>query len=204
MKGRKTTILAFRSTGLLFAILLFCGSAAAGPPIEVPAELRHANYLDAAGRGSCGFAAAEDLLVAEGRPDEAAYWRAHFAGPTWIRDLPRKAQLRHLAWDATECGDEAWLQAASDLHLAAVIGWGTYQQRLLRGLVWIPGHAVLFLGFDADHAWYLDSNGPAGYRMRPRAEFLRLWRTAGGDGFTLIPTDRGLKPTATIGPSLRD
>jgi hypothetical protein len=165
--------------------LLLCG--ADRPPIELPIELRHANY----GReGSCAYAAAEDLLSLQGRQDLARYVRQHYSGGVMpspghgCRALSEVAEALDLDYDYTDRGDEQWLQCASDQGLGAVVHWAETGRK---GQLDYGVHAATFLGFDGDGlAWYLNSNDPKTCRHRPKAEFLDIWRKSGGDAFTFV------------------
>ncbi len=172
---------------LIFLSLSWPANAADRPPLDLPVADRHANYGKG---GSCGYAAAEDLLSLQGRDDLARYVRRHFAGGVMpspghgIRSLADLAESMGLDYDYSDRGgDEHWLRCASGQRLGAVVHWAETSRRGLEYGV----HAATFLGFDADGlAWYLNSNDPTIFRHRPRAEFLEIWRRSGGDAFTFV------------------
>jgi hypothetical protein len=162
--------------------------AADHPPIDLPVRARHANY----GRGgSCGFAAAEDLLTLGGRPDLANWVRRHYEGPSQLCPdriicIGDVAERLGLSYDYTygdgHSADVAWLEAVSRRHLGAVLSW---RWRDERGWHYDGQHAVTFLGFDADgDAWLINCNCPDHTWRFPRAEFLEIWTRCYANAFT--------------------
>ena len=127
----------FHFSFFLLALLVPPGrrdlQAADRPPLDLPVADRHANYGKG---GSCGYAAAEDLLSLQGRDDLARYVRRHFAGGVMpspghgIRSLADLAESMGLDYDYSDRGgDEHWLQCASDRRLGAVVHWAEYDER---------------------------------------------------------------------------
>ena len=146
-------------------------------PISVPDPIE--NYLYRVGwqrYGSCLHAAVEDLLIAQGRRDVAAYWKSHYGGPATLSTVTRIADTLHLKHAETAAGDERFLEYCTAHRLGAAIYWQCDE----------PGdHAIVFCGFAADQAVLLGTNRPQVTRM-PRQEFLARWRACGGGAFTIL------------------
>jgi len=177
-----------------------CGFALVGAALgEAPITPRasYPNY----GSGSCACAAAEDVLSANGYPQEAERWRSRQSGiltidpQTPYPSMVDLAERRGLRYAYTVDGDEAFLAWCSRSRLAAVIYWPPYA-----GYSPVKGrrvprpnneaiHAIAFFGFDtrSGDAWVLDNNEPNKLRLIPRADFLAAWRLVGGQAWTVLP-----------------
>jgi hypothetical protein len=175
---------------LVLACALLAGCDQAAPPVmPLPAEPldiapadRHGNYA----HGSCLWAACEDVLVLQGRPDEAAYWRAHYSGAATIppgspiASVVEAARARGLLYTCTAVGDADFLDYCDRLRLGAAIYWTQPTRRRTAA----GNHAITFVRWDGDRAVLIDNNRPSRELLMPRDELLAKWRAAGGGGFS--------------------
>src|SRR5689334_6705611 len=60
------------------------------PTVNVPPSLRQSNWLGSQGEGSCVHATMVSLFNWQGRPQLAAWWKAHNGDGEWAEDLAAK------------------------------------------------------------------------------------------------------------------
>lgn len=129
----------------------------------IPEENRIVNSF-----GNCTWSAAEDVFVAAGYPQ--------FRGikERAVKEGWRGASISNViaaAKDANIPIMEVHDRSLDIFDYAKEEGVGVFVE--------IPGHSLVCVGLDADHAYMLDNNqdqqGKLAIRKWPRAEFLKLW-----------------------------
>jgi len=154
----------------------------AGPPMDLPRELRQSNYAG----GSCMHASLISVLRWQGKHETAAWWRANYGGAAGVWDLARICRGRDFRFAWTTSGDAAFLQWCSDTRRGAAIHYFT-------------GHAVTFCGYKKDAAGrevavLLDNNRTGVYVRVPKAQFISPWRVYGGNALTVVYSPTPPKP----------
>lgn len=148
------------------------------PPMDLPVELRTANY----GGGSCLYAALESVLRWQGRFAEAAWLRSNYSGAQSVDGLGPLCDRHGLRVAFTVEGDAGFLEWCSRTRRGAAIHFYT-------------AHAVTFCGYDSvGRAVLLDNNAVDHYTRIPKDRFLVSWRGYGGRALTVVYEPAGPRP----------
>ena len=133
-----------------------------GPVNRLEKALQTENYAG----GSCAHAATIDSLMAQGRADLAARWRASYSGGASLGTLRSAADRLNVDYAYTSSGDMGFLDWCSRTRRPACIFYYTR-------------HAITFVGFEGGMAILLDNNKPGKEIRVGRAEFKREWDAYG-------------------------
>jgi len=149
------------------------GPYADRPPVDLPTELRQANYAG----GSCMHASLITILRWQGLDELADYWRRNYSGAASVQDLAAIGNRLGLRYAWTTTGDAAFLEWCSQTRRGAAIHFK-------------PAHACSFFGYvkrgGREFAVICDNNHPDRLEYWPKEKFLRAWRSYGGRALTPV------------------
>jgi hypothetical protein len=139
------------------------------PCVDLPQTMRTKNYSG----GSCVHASTINLLIWQGLPELAQWWRDNHGGGEYSDRLNAKMDKAGLKFAYTTRGDMGFLE------------W-TIRTRRGAGIGYFPRHAINLVDLTETEATLLDNNRTGVYIKVPRAEFERKWRGWGGWAWTVV------------------
>lgn len=136
---------------------------------DLPPAMRTSNW----GGGSCVHASTYHLLMWQGYPDLAKWWKETYSGGEYSTRLHERLEAANLKYAYTVDGDVSFLDWALSTRRGA-------------GITYWPNHAVNLVSFDTDTAGILDNNRKDNIINVPRNEFVPNWQGYGGWAWTLV------------------
>jgi hypothetical protein len=143
-------------------------SVAERPAVNLPFDLRQANWVGAQGEGSCVHATMISLLRWQGRLRTAEHWRRAYGNGEDPGGLAAKFERERIRYAYTADGDEAFLE------------WACRTRRGCGITVRGGAHMVALVHLDDKWAAILDNNDVSKFNWVPRETLIAEWRASYG------------------------
>lgn len=160
------------------------------PASNLPVSLRHTNWADRAGSGSCVIASSASTFEWFNRPDLAHKFRTSYAGGQTESTTIAKWKANGIPFVATKSLYDIQRDGGGIPHGdPEFLEWVTRTRRM--AIIWFyQSHCVNFCGFGIHQgkpvAWLLDNNKIKNFIPVPKDQFIRDWRNSYG-GFAATP-----------------
>ena len=146
-----------------------------GVVLDLPPELRTENW----GGGSCVHASTVNLLIWQGQPELARWWRDQYSGGEYADRLVSRMEAANLRYAYTRDGNFAFLE------------W-CIRTRRGAGIFYKIRHAINCVGIDSQNVLLLDNNDIdyperiGTYETVEIEQFKKRWNGYGGFAWTLV------------------
>lgn len=163
------------------------------PASNLPESLRHTNWEDPYGSGSCVIASSASTFEWFNRPDLANKFRTSYAGGQTETTTLNKWRANGIPYVATKSLYQIQKDGGGIPHGdPEFLEWVSRTRRM--AIIWFyPSHCVNFCGFGIHKgkpvAWLLDNNKTKNFIPVPKDQFIRDWRNLyGGFAATALYT----------------